>query len=109
MLSGTVQFIILKCTHITIAFTCRSEKLQKLKLLKRDRSIQVSPVTNRVAMVPVPRRRRWRAMKSVAFISVDQSLALAVSPADSFTIDLPVHGSWIEMLSYSDRIMKNNV
>ena len=52
-------------------FHCRSEKIsQKIKTL-HTWSIQVILLTNCVAMVPVHRRRRWSATKSVAFISVD--------------------------------------
>ena len=51
------SIIILMCTNITIAFTWRSEKNpQKIKTLDTW-SIQVNPVTNRVAMVPV----HWRS------------------------------------------------
>ena len=52
------------CTNIAIAFICRSEKIpRKIKTLDTW-SIQINPVTNRVAMVPV--HLRLSALKSVA-------------------------------------------
>jgi len=61
------SILIIICTNIAITFTCRSEKIpRKIKTLDTW-CIQLKPMTNRVAMVPV----YWKlsALKRVAFIS----------------------------------------